>query len=88
MLRSTYRNMRIRARQQGGMRLEQDSLGPVQFHHVSFALSFDADATPLGALFFGQLTSASRWGFASPSRFAAVYRRAYGVPPNHTLHQG
>jgi AraC-like DNA-binding protein len=30
---------------------------------------------------------AYRWGFSSPSRFAALYRRAYGVVPSHTLHQ-
>jgi len=30
---------------------------------------------------------AYRWGFASSSRFAAVYRQAYGVSPSHTLHQ-
>jgi AraC-like DNA-binding protein len=28
---------------------------------------------------------AYRWGFSSPSRFATYYRRAYGVPPSHTL---
>jgi AraC-like DNA-binding protein len=28
---------------------------------------------------------AYRWGFSSPSRFAAYYRRAYGVSPSHTL---
>jgi AraC-like DNA-binding protein len=28
---------------------------------------------------------AARWGFASPSRFAASYRGTYGVPPSHTL---
>lgn len=28
---------------------------------------------------------AARWGFASPSRFAASYRDAYGVLPSHTL---
>jgi AraC-like DNA-binding protein len=28
---------------------------------------------------------ARRWGFASPSRFAAHYREAYGVPPHQTL---
>jgi AraC-like DNA-binding protein len=28
---------------------------------------------------------ARRWGFPSPSWFAAAYRRAYGVPPGHTL---
>jgi AraC-like DNA-binding protein len=27
-----------------------------------------------------------QWGFASPSRFAAYYRGAYGVPPSRTLH--
>lgn len=27
-----------------------------------------------------------QWGFASPSRFAAYYRAAYGVPPSRTLH--
>jgi AraC-like DNA-binding protein len=30
---------------------------------------------------------AYRWGFASSSRFAASYRRAYGVTPSHTLRQ-
>lgn len=30
---------------------------------------------------------AYRWGFASPSRFSAYYRQAYGVLPNDTLHQ-
>jgi AraC-like DNA-binding protein len=28
---------------------------------------------------------AYRWGFSSPGRFAAYYRRAYGVPPSQTL---
>jgi len=28
---------------------------------------------------------AYRWGFASPGRFAAYYRKAYGVPPSQTL---
>jgi len=28
---------------------------------------------------------ASRWGFASPSRFAASYRATYGMLPSHTL---
>jgi AraC-like DNA-binding protein len=28
---------------------------------------------------------AYRWGFPSPSRFAAYYRAAYGVPPGDTL---
>jgi transcriptional regulator GlxA family with amidase domain len=28
---------------------------------------------------------AARWGFASPSRFTAHYRAAYGIPPSHTL---
>ncbi|GAA2069180.1 hypothetical protein GCM10009801_18430 [Streptomyces albiaxialis] len=30
---------------------------------------------------------AARWGFLQPGRFAAAYRRAYGVPPSHTLRQ-
>jgi AraC-like DNA-binding protein len=29
---------------------------------------------------------AYRWGFASPSRFASYYHRAYGITPSHTLH--
>lgn len=29
---------------------------------------------------------AARWGFGSPSRFAAYYREAYGIQPRHTLH--
>jgi len=32
-------------------------------------------------------TVSYRWGFASPSRFAASYRQAYGVLPSHTLRQ-
>ncbi len=28
---------------------------------------------------------ARRWGWADPSRFAAAYRRRFGVPPSHTL---
>ena len=28
---------------------------------------------------------ATRWGFANPSRFATIYRQAYGVTPSHTL---
>jgi len=32
-------------------------------------------------------TVAYRWGFASPSRFAASYREAYGITPSHTLHR-
>jgi AraC-like DNA-binding protein len=31
---------------------------------------------------------AYRWGFPSPSRFAAAHRRAYGVHPSHTLRAG
>ena len=30
---------------------------------------------------------ACRWGFHSPSRFAVLYRQAYGVPPSHTIQQ-
>jgi AraC-like DNA-binding protein len=30
---------------------------------------------------------AYRWGFPSPSRFAAAYRHAYGVSPSCTLHK-
>ena len=30
---------------------------------------------------------AYRWGFRSSSRFAAAYRRAYGVSPSHTLNR-
>ncbi|MBV9205948.1 MAG: helix-turn-helix transcriptional regulator [Actinobacteria bacterium] len=29
---------------------------------------------------------AYRWGFPSPSRFAASYRAAYGIPPSQTLY--
>jgi AraC-like DNA-binding protein len=31
---------------------------------------------------------AYRWGFGSSSRFAALYRQAYGVPPSRTLSHG
>jgi transcriptional regulator GlxA family with amidase domain len=30
-------------------------------------------------------TVSYRWGFATPSRFAATYRAAYGIPPSDTL---
>lgn len=30
---------------------------------------------------------AYRWGFRSSSRFAAAYRRAYGISPSHTLNR-
>ena len=30
---------------------------------------------------------AFEWGWASPSKFAAAYRRRYGQPPSHTLGQ-
>ncbi|MBV9792911.1 MAG: helix-turn-helix transcriptional regulator [Actinobacteria bacterium] len=30
-------------------------------------------------------TIAYRWGFASPGRFSAYYRAAYGIPPSRTL---
>ena len=30
-------------------------------------------------------TVATRWGFASPSRFTADYRAAYGELPSHAL---
>jgi AraC-like DNA-binding protein len=29
---------------------------------------------------------ARRWGFADPTRFADHYQRAFGTPPDHTLH--
>lgn len=29
--------------------------------------------------------AARRWGWASPSRFAADYRQRFGIPPSHTL---
>ncbi|MBM9617599.1 helix-turn-helix transcriptional regulator [Streptomyces zhihengii] len=31
---------------------------------------------------------ASRWGWTNPSHFTAAYRRAYGVAPSRTLHDG
>jgi AraC-like DNA-binding protein len=33
-------------------------------------------------------TVAYRWGFSSPSRFAAYYRQVYGTHPSQTLHSG
>jgi transcriptional regulator GlxA family with amidase domain len=32
-------------------------------------------------------TIAARWGFADPSRFAALYRHTYGRPPSRTLQE-
>lgn len=40
-------------------------------------------ADPTRGATVGQI--ALRWGFAKPSRFAAVYRRTYGVNPHRTL---
>lgn len=30
---------------------------------------------------------ARTWSWASPAKFAAAYRRVYGVSPSHALHQ-
>jgi AraC-like DNA-binding protein len=58
ILSSTYAPVHIRPRgPRRGLRLEQAALGPVQFHHVSVDMNFDADGAPLGALVFGELTS-------------------------------
>ena len=42
------------------------------------------EVTPLFRLRYAG--SASRWGFANPSRFATIYRQAYGQSPRTTLH--
>ena len=47
-----------------------------QAHHHLQAADPDRDSVTAVAY---------RWGFSSPSRFAAYYRRAYGVPPSRTL---
>jgi AraC-like DNA-binding protein len=85
ILSATYGSMHIDARgERRGMKLEQASLGPVQLHHVSFAMSFDADATPLGALIFGQLISGLvRHGSDRSDRFFRPGQVFFAVQPEH-----
>ncbi len=58
-LSSTYGSMRISARgERGGMRLDVAALTQAaRLDRASFAMSFDADGAPLGALVFGELKS-------------------------------
>lgn len=58
-LSSTYGSMRLSAHgERRGMRLVHDRLTPAaRLDQVSFAMAFDADAAPPGALIFGELTS-------------------------------
>lgn len=58
-LSSSYGRMRLRARgEPHEMRQTQSPLSPAaRLDHVSFAMSFDADADPLGVLVFGDLKS-------------------------------
>jgi len=55
-------------------------LRQVRLHHAhqDLAQASPGDGTTVS-------TVAYRWGFPSPSRFAAAYRGAYGVPPSDTL---
>ena len=58
ILSATYAPIRIHPRGlRRGLRLEQTALGPVQFHHVTFGMDFDAEGDPLDALIFGELVS-------------------------------
>lgn len=58
ILSATYAPIRIHPRGlRCGLRLEQTALGPMQFHHVSLGMDFDAEGDPLEALVFGELTS-------------------------------
>jgi len=58
-LSRTYGRMRLSVHgERCGMRLAVDRLTPAaRLDHVSFAMAFDADAAPLNALIFGELTS-------------------------------
>jgi AraC-like DNA-binding protein len=55
-------------------------LRQVRLHHAhqDLAQASPGDGTTV-------TTVSYRWGFPSPSRFAASYRAAYGVPPSDTL---
>lgn len=58
ILSRTYAPVRIDARgPRRGLRLERAALGPIQFHHVSVGMTFDATGSPLGTLIFGELRS-------------------------------
>jgi len=58
ILSATYAPIRIHPRGlRRGLRLEQAALGPVQFHHVSLGMDFDAEGDPLAALVVGELVS-------------------------------
>ena len=58
ILSATYAPIRIHPRGlRHGLRLERAALGPMQFHHVSLGMDFDAEGDPLEALVFGELTS-------------------------------
>lgn len=58
ILSATYAPVRLHPRGlRRGLRLEQAALGPVQFHHVTLGMDFDAEGDPLEALVFGELTS-------------------------------
>ena len=50
----------------------------LQHAHQDLAQASPGDGTTV-------TTVSYRWGFPSPSRFAASYRAAYGVPPSDTL---
>lgn len=56
VLSRTYAPVRIDARgPRRGLRLERRTLGPVEFHHVSVAMDFDATGSPLRTLIFAEL---------------------------------
>jgi AraC-like DNA-binding protein len=58
ILSRTFAPVRIDVRSpRRGLRLERAALGPIQFHHVSVGMDFDATGSPLGTLIFGELTS-------------------------------
>jgi AraC-like DNA-binding protein len=58
ILSSTYGPVRISARgPRRGLRLEQVALGPVQLHHVTLAMGFDAAGDGPQSLVFGELMS-------------------------------
>src|SRR5215469_4420149 len=37
------------------LRIDQDQLGPVDLHHLTFSMECDLDGPPMGAYFFGQV---------------------------------
>lgn len=55
-LSSLYGVRRFTARgERPYLRIDQDQVGPVEMHHLTFTMECDLDGPPMGAYFFGQI---------------------------------